>query len=569
MAKSSMASIMSGTGSARWRGPRRLRRRHGALVTAAAVIVLAGCGTSSGGSGGPQSAALAVSSSHTLNLAFGADMQVPDPDIFYEIEGNAVVTSVYEGLVKYADNSTTIVPCLAASWTISPSGTQYTFHLRPGVTFHDGTPMTSEDWAFDFARRTGLGATSAQGYMLADVASTETPDPLTFIVNLTQPVSAFMDYMASPYGPKALSATAVKAHEKGVTAANPNGDWAQAWLRTHDAGTGPYQITTFDYGSIYTLAAYPGYWGPKPYYSTVNVHIVPDINTQQDELESGQLSMLLHGLPIAAVKSFKANPDYEVQTFPTQLKAMLDVNPHVGIFQSQAVRSALRQAIDKAQIVADVYDNYTATVSNQVYPEGEFPSNLALDNPTYDPSALKSVLARTPGSKVVSLAYSTDDPTNQRLAEFIESELDADGLTVNIHGVPISQVFDFVSTPASQLPDLLVWTVNPDDSAPDSWVRIFCATVQGANGGLNELQGSVPAADALMNAGLDSNDPATIKADYAQAATDIANSGEWISIANVDDTVVSHAGVTGWYHQPPTADTVVLGALTYKAPTGS
>ena len=544
------------------------RRPKGVLrwcaPAAALAIALAGCSSGSSPSTGAQSAALAVSRSHTLNLAFGADMQVPDPDIFYEIEGNAVVTSVYEGLVKYADNSTSIVPCLATSWTISPNGMQYTFHLRSAVTFHDGTTMTSADWAFDFARRTGLGATSAQGYMLADVASTATPDPLTFVVNLTQPVSAFMDYMASPYGPKALSPTLVKAHEANVTPSNPNGDWGQAWLKTHDGGTGPYQITTFNYGSLYSLASYAGYWGTKPYYTAVNIHIVPDINTQQDELNNGQLSLLLHGLPIAAVENFKSNPDFEVQTFPTQLKAMLDVNAHIGIFQDQAVRSALRQAIDKSQIVADVYDDYTATVSKQVYPEGEFPSNLALDDPTYDPSALKSVLAKTPGSKTVSLAYSTDDPTNQRLAEFIASELDNDGLTVTTHGVPISQVFNFVSTPPAQLPNLLVWTVNPDDSAPDSWARIFCATVQGSNGGLNELQGSVPAADTLMNSGLASTDPATISNDYAQAGADIAASGEWISIANVDDTVVSHAGVGGWYHQPPTADTVVLGDLGFK-----
>ena len=534
------------------------------IAALALMPLLFACGTSSPSpSSGASSAALAVSKSHVLNLAYGTDMQVPDPDIFYEIEGNSVVTSVYEGLVKYADNSTKIVPALATSWTESPNGMQYTFNLRPGVTFHDGTPVTSDSWAFDFMRRTGLGSASGPSYMLAAVTSTVEPTPLTFVVNLSQPVSAFLDYMAAPYGPKALSPTLVKAHEQGTSAANPNGDWGQAWLKTHDGGTGPFEITTMNYGSLYTMTAYPSYWGTKPYYTTVNIHIVPDINTQQDELNSGQLSMILHGLPVAAVESYKSNKNFEVQTFPTQLKAMLDVNMHVGIFQSQAVRSALRQAINKSLIVADVYKNYLATVSTQVYPEGEFPSNAATDNPTYDPSVLKSLLAKTPGSKTVSLAYSTDDATNQRLAEFIASQLDAEGLTVNIHGVPIGQVFNYVSTPPTQLPDLLVWTVNPDDSAPDSWVRIFCATVQGTNGGLNELQGSVPAADALMNAGLASTSPATIQSDYSQAARDIAASGEWISIANVDDTVVSHARVAGWYHQPPTADTVVLGDLMY------
>jgi peptide/nickel transport system substrate-binding protein len=128
--------------------------------------------------------------------------------------------------------------------------------------------------------------------------------------------------------------------------------------------------------------------------------------------------------------------------------------------------------------------------------------------------------------------------------------------------VPIGQVFNYASTPAAQLPNLLVWTVNPDDAHPDSWIRIFSNT----NGSLNELHGSVPAADALMDAGLHSTDPATIQTDYAQAGVLVAQSGEWISIADVRDVVVSHAGVSGWYFQLPTADTVVLGNLTY---TGS
>ena len=170
------------------RTSRRLRKRHLLSVPAVTVgivaLVATVCGSSSG-SAGPSSAALGVSSSHTLNLAFGADMQVPDPDIFYEIEGNAVVTSVYEGLVKYANGSTAIVPALASSWTISPDGKIYTFHLRPGVTFHDGTPVDSAAAAFSFARRTGVN--SAPAYMLANVVSTATPDPLTFTVHLNEP----------------------------------------------------------------------------------------------------------------------------------------------------------------------------------------------------------------------------------------------------------------------------------------------------------------------------------------------------------------------------------------------
>jgi peptide/nickel transport system substrate-binding protein len=223
------------------------------------------------------------------------------------------------------------------------------------------------------------------------------------------------------------------------------------------------------------------------------------------------------------------------------------------------MRTNLRSAINKKAIVSSVYGNTLATVSTQAYPINEFPAGQAADNPTYDPSRLSGAVHSLQGSKTVDLVYSTDDPTNQRVAEFVQSELSATGLSVTIRGVPISQVFNYASTPPDQVPDLLVWTVNPDDAHPDSWARIFSNT----NGSLNELHGSVPQADTLMDAGLHSTDPATIQQSYAQAGTLIADSGEWISIADVKDTVVSHAGVSGWYFQLPTVDTVVLGQLTF------
>ncbi len=546
------------------RSTRRTRRALGAGLGGLAGTLSLALATAGPTVPAPSAAAASVArsrpsstaTSRTLRLAFVADMQVPDPDIFYEIEGNAVVTSLYEGLVKYANNSTRIIPALATSWTVSGDGRTYTFHLRHGVRFHDGTPFTSADAKFSFERRKGVN--SAPAYMLADVVSMATPDPYTFVVHLSQPVSAFLDYMASPYGPKMVSEKAVVAHEVG---GHP-GDWAQGWLKTHDAGTGPYEISQFVPGSHYVLTADPSYWGTKPYYRTVDIQIIPDISTQEVELGDGQLSMILHGLPVNAVESFAHNPKFTVHEFPAEQKTMLDVNPDLGIFKSQAVRSALRQAIDKAVIVRAVYGDTMATVSTQAYPAGEFPKGMAMDSPTYDPSKLAQVLKKVKGSRNVDLAYSTDDPNNQRVAEFIQAELQADGLNVSIRGVPIGQVFNYASTSPKHLPNLLVWTINPDDAAPDSWIRILSNT----NGSLNELHGSVPAADRLMNEGLHATSAKVIQQDYAKAGTLVAQSGEWISIADVKDTVVAAKGITGWFHQPPTVDTVVLGLLH---PSGS
>src|SRR5277367_3540750 len=129
-----------------------------AVLAVALVAIIAGCGaasttTSTGGT-----------ASDVLRVPYLADMSVPDPDIFYDIEGNSVILSAYEGLLKYAPNSDKIVPDLATSWTESPDRLTYTFHLRANVHFHDGTPFTAQSVIASFKRRLNVG--QAPAYMV-------------------------------------------------------------------------------------------------------------------------------------------------------------------------------------------------------------------------------------------------------------------------------------------------------------------------------------------------------------------------------------------------------------------
>ncbi len=162
------------------------------------------------------------------------------------------MTSAYQGLLQYAPSSTTIAPLLATKWDVSPDGLTYTFTLRDGVKFADGTPFDSAAAKASFQRRTDMAGGPA--YMLADVKDMQTPDPHTFVVTLTKPVAPFLDYLASPYGPLMTSPTAVAQHASG-------NDHASAWLASHTAGTGPYELTEAVPASHYTMAANKNYWG--------------------------------------------------------------------------------------------------------------------------------------------------------------------------------------------------------------------------------------------------------------------------------------------------------------------
>ena len=158
----------------------RLRPLLSALVAAATVAAIAGCGSSdssgpAGGSGGASSGG----GSDLLRIPYLGDMSVPDPDIFYDIEGNSVILSTYEGLLTYAPSSSKIVGDLATSWSVAPDRLTYTFMLRSGVHFHDGSPLTSQAVVNSFERR--LAVNQAPSYMLKPIASMLTPNPLTLV----------------------------------------------------------------------------------------------------------------------------------------------------------------------------------------------------------------------------------------------------------------------------------------------------------------------------------------------------------------------------------------------------
>lgn len=511
-----------------------------AALAGATALLLAGCGggataSSAGGSSG---------STDVLRLAFGADMQVPDPDIFYEIEGNAVTTSVYEGLVRYAPGSKVIEPALASAYTVSPDGKTYTFTMRKGVTFHDGTPLDAAAAKASFARR--LQVNSAPAYMLADVASTDTPDPMTFVVHLSKPVSAFLDYLAAPYGPKMVSPAVLTAHA--------GKDFAQSWLKTHDAGTGPYTIGEFLNGQRYVLDSYQGYWGGAAAFKKVVISILPDTSTQRLQLEGGQLDLILHGFTTDDINAFRSNPKFTVTDFPAVFKSFLFMNGNRGVFTDPALRLAVRQDLDRAALTKEVYGD-RATPSTQVYPAAMGVAGSSTVAPV-DPSVLKSLVAKL-SDKKVDLAYVNDDATNQRMAELVQTKLQAAGLQVTTRPMPIAQAFDLPNQPVAARPDMVLATLNPDAVHPDTYVRIFMST----KGSLNWLQGSVPAADAAMDEGLNSNDPAVVAADYAKAGDALAASGLWLDLADVKETVIARKGITDLVHQLPTLNTVRLGDL--------
>jgi len=535
------------------RHPRLVRLGVVALVV---PLVLAGAVAPSGASSSLPTAA----TSHTLDLAFTEDTQPLDPDVYYAGQGLPIILGEYEGLVQYEQlpvkytGSTSfeapgsrpkIIPDLASSWTESADGLTYTFHLLPHVLFHDGTPFTSNAVKVDFQRR--LEVNGGPAYQVMPVASVSTPSPLIAVVHLKHPVSAFMDYLASAYGPKMISPADLSAHA--------GKDFAQTWLTTHDAGTGPYTMTKAIVGQEYVLSYSKLYRGATPYYTTIDVKVIPDISTQELELERGQLTMLFQGLSTSAIAQFKANSSFHVFAIPTLETTSLWVNPHLGILTSKAARLALGDAIDKASIMEVAYPG-RSVLEDQIYPLGEFTDGSDKVAYSYDASKLANVVKNSSASKSIILGWEQPDPTDLQVAEVIQTELATSGLQVTVKGYTDTALYGF-ATNQTGAPNLNGQTKRPDARAPDTWTRIMMYK----GGGLNYFECSVPAGDALLDKGLAATSPSVANSDDAQAGIVYSESGCWDLIGSRGDTIVTPSWMAGIVHQVPVPISLVLADL--------
>lgn len=503
----------------------------------------AGCGGGGGESTGKPS------SDTTLRLGYYEDIQSPDPDIQYDIPGLGLVNNVYEGLVHYAPDSTEIVPWLATSWKVSADKSVYDFTLREGVTFHDGTKFDSAAAKASLERRIAL----KQGtfYQVQDIKQIDTPAPNQLRITLKGTNAAFMSYLASPYGVKMISPTAVKKHTTGGK------DLGQKWLAKNDAGTGPYQLTEFTLGQQYVAKAYPKWWGTAPFYKTIVFKLIPDSGSQVLQLKGGDLD-ILHQQPITTLDTFKDDSGFQVKAFPVVLKSWLHVNPNRPPFNNEAVRKVLGQGIDREKITKTFFGDY-ATTSTSMYPAGLIPEGLGDDPQPYDPDKLKSAVSSLPaGDRKVELVYLSGHGADiQRIAGEIGNELRNAGLEPNVHEVTVAQLFGYPGQDAAKVPQLFVGNENADSGHPDTWSRSYM--YEGS--ALDYLRGYQKAADEAMDVGIRQVDPEKENAAYGKAGDIIHEAGTFITIADLKDTFLARAGIAGFEHQLECPTCLNLAAL--------
>ena len=502
---------------------RRTLLRAGAWT--AGGIALSSLISACGGGGSGSSRTL------TLKMPFLADMQVPDPDIMYEGEGVQVMHAVYDGLVQYQPGSATIISQLAESWTVSEDLLTYTFNLVPDVKFHDGTIADAASWVKAFERREKVNQGPA--YMVAGIERAEATDPTTLVVTLTEPNNAFLHYLACPWHPYAVSPALVTENET-------DGDLAQEWLKTHDAGTGAYTIKEFVPGSHYVLEKFDGYWGGDVTFESIRIEITPSIATQKLQLDQGAFDLVTKGFSIPDVIAYQENDEFTVPVAYGGVGQALWLNPTSGIFTDIELRKALFLAIDRAPVVETSFGGLVE-VQGGLWPDAMFPPELVPLDFEVDTGPLRELVAELP-DKAVDLAWGQDGGAPvQQMAELVQTQLAVTGLEVTVREMPSAEMFDLVNQPPEKRPDLLVTFLGGDALHVDTGLRILLRT--GAKP-LNFFAYSNSDLDELMDEAIQQPTEDEMNAVYTEATQLIIDEAIWLPFCLTPNPIVAHKYLT-------------------------
>jgi peptide/nickel transport system substrate-binding protein len=380
--------------------------------------------------------------------AGGATTRIPGPvlvvarvkdattlDPSHETDGLSltVAQEVYQNFVRFKPGTFDVVPDAAAAWRTSPDGKTWTFRLKPGLRFSDGTPLDARAIKFNIDRwRLTNGPSRGNfpyGYYASmfggfdndsAISGVDAPDPLTSVIHLKSPFGPLLRDFAMPsfaFG----SPTAI---------AKDGEEFGQLPI-----ASGPYRVAEWDHDDHILLTANPLWSGRKPVYTNVYLLDVPDQSTSVLMMQKGDVDMLIDPRPDDA-KQLARQGDVRLYHPPSNNVSYLAMNVEKKPFDNLLVRRAVAYAIDKAALVRSFYTE-GAIVADNWTPPGMLGENPAVKSYPHDVGKARALLARAGISHFATqLFYPTAPrpymPEPQRIAEAIQADLHEVGIDVTL-----------------------------------------------------------------------------------------------------------------------------------------
>lgn len=278
-----------------------------------------------------------------LRLGFGLT-QIPTLDpaqVNLGIVAGELVSNLFSSLVQF-DEQLGLVPDLAETWEVSADGLQYTFHLRSGLTFHNGDPLVAEDLVYTYERTTNPDFASPHANKLALVTAATAVDELTVQLTLSAPFAPFLAVACSRGPGRALTPISKRAIDE-------MGD--QQFGQT-PVGCGPFMMVAdgADLSSGFEMVAFDGWYGGRPFLDSIEVTIIPEPSSMVSGLEAGDLDML-DIVPAIGVEQLRGNDDLTLVEVPGTNWIGLAMNYARPPWDNPKARMAVAKAIDRDALI--------------------------------------------------------------------------------------------------------------------------------------------------------------------------------------------------------------------------
>ncbi len=496
----------------------QVRRLKAAVAVAAAVTLaagLSGC-AESGRDGGDNT---------KDRFVFGAAGAPSNFDPTFATDGETfrVARQMYETLIDHKPGTAEMAPALAESWDHSADGKEWTFKLRQGVKFHDGTDFNAEAVCFNFDRWYNLSAEAAQAqaqYYLdvfggfakntsPDFAkslydSCEAKDPQTAVVKLT----GFAGKFPAAFTLTSLSMsspTALKQYDADNVTQEGESFNYPSYAMEHPTGTGPYKFVKYDEANqTVTLERNDNYWGNKAKIKSLIFKVIPEENARKQELRSGTID----GYDLPSPADYKALKD---EGFNLQIRDAFNIL-YLGINQKGPskkladirVRKAIAHAVNREQLVKTQLPE-GAEVASQFMPATVSGYAKDVETYAYDPDKAKSLLKEAGAEGLtVKFYYPTEVtrpymPNPKDIFQAISNDLAQVGIKVEPVAEPWTQYLDTTAQTRKHDLHLLGWT--GDFNYAGNFVGTFFGRpkMQFGDEGMKEMFDAFAKADATVD----------------------------------------------------------------------
>ncbi len=472
----------------------------------------------------------------TVTVALYADAISLDPENTNDNLTYSIEREVYDGLVGISPDLK-FVPELATSWDVSPDARVYTFHLRRGVTFQDGTPFNAQAVKINFDRARGPANKLIRRNLYENIASIDAVDDWTVRFMLAKPFGAMM-YNFSHAASRIISPAAIAKGEQYI-ARNP-------------VGTGPFKFVRWNPGQDITLERSGGYWQRgQPEVDRIVFKPVTEDASRVAMLLSGD-AQFAFAVPGVEADAVSRAPGVSLLKRWSDYAFYVALNNHRAPFDKPAVRQALNYAVDKTAIVQVVLRGYGRPLDAPAAPGIVGYAPVQAHGWPYDVAKAKALLAEAgyPNGFAATLAEGTDTET-QRVGEAVQQMLARVGVSVRLQPMEAGILSALWAAPSDRSQtEMSLFGWAPATLDADWGLRPLFATESWPPALFNIGFYSDPQVDALLAAGLATANQAARNKDYGDVLHLIWRDAPSIFLYNSESLAGERTSITGAVLQP-------------------